>query len=91
MADAAMSSDIACVEAGPGDFKIASPILTVCDSFKRGARPFRAQAAPEVNLEGSLEAWSCSTCRKDLGSRRRDDGMAQPRHRHTSCRNRRYP
>jgi len=52
MADAAMSSSIACIEAGPGDFKIAGHILVVCNSFNMGTHPFRAQAVPDVNLEG---------------------------------------
>jgi len=52
MADAAMSSSIACVEAGPGDFKIAGHILVVCDSFNMGTHPFWAQAVLDVNLEG---------------------------------------
>ena len=52
MADAAMSSSIACVEARPGDFKIAGHILVVCDSFNMGTHPFQAQAVPDVNLEG---------------------------------------
>jgi len=52
MADVAMSSGIACIEAGPRDFKIASHILAVCNSFEMGAHPFQAQAVLDVNLEG---------------------------------------
>ena len=52
MADVATSSSIACVEAGPRDFKMASHILVVCDSFEMGVRPFQAQAVLDVNLEG---------------------------------------
>ena len=60
-ADTATSSGMACIEAGPGDSGVTSHILAVCDSFEMGACPFRAQAVPDVNLEG---VWSqSSTCR----------------------------